>query len=345
MLTVQHYSFQLAFEHPFTISKGTKTHQPTLIVSLGLRNWKGYGEACEIPYYGITVEKSIQDLESKLLPIQRYALIEPQRFWHMVHHLFEENSFLVAALDMAGWDLFSKMRNLPLRTLASIPPVDAPITDYTIGIDNMDNMVEKAKKHPWPLYKIKISHADDIQKLEALRKVTSSPFRLDANEALNFDDVLKLLPEYDKLGVHLIEQPLPKNEWDAMQELKSKSNIPLYADESCVSENDVLKCANSFHGINIKLSKCGGITPALRMVGEARKLNLGLMLGSMNESSVGTAAMVLLSPLFDHIDADGPLLLKQDIAEGLTYKDAKPQVLPSLGLGVRFMGQVVDRTL
>ena len=99
--------------------------------------------------------------------------------------------------------------------------------------------------------------------------------------------------------------------------------MPLFADESCVTEKDVEKCFNHFHGINIKLTKCSGITPAIRMITKAKELGMKIMLGSMNESTIGTAAIVHLSPLVDYIDIDGPLLLAEDIATGLNYEYGK----------------------
>src|SRR5690606_11627337 len=126
-----------------------------------------------------------------------------------------------------------------------------------------------------------------------------------------------------------------KTEIEAMQALKKESPVPLFADESCVEEEDVAACANSFHGINIKLTKCGGITPALRMIREARQLGLKVMLGSMCESSVGTAALAHLMPLADEADADGPLLLKEDVAEGLEFDNGMIRVAAAPGLGIR----------
>jgi L-alanine-DL-glutamate epimerase-like enolase superfamily enzyme len=286
----------------------------------------------------------IEELNAKRIPIERYALTDPQRFWHFLHHLFPENNFLVAALDIAGWDLFAQMRNAPLRRILGIQSDIVPQTDYTLGIDTAENMVTKLKAHPWPLYKIKLSRPEDIDLLIALRAHTDKPFGIDCNEGLSFDEAKKLLPELKKLGVRLIEQPLGKGEWDAMKELKALSEIPLFADESCVTEKDVVKCAEAFDGINIKLTKCGGITPAMRMITEARQLGLKVMLGNMNESTIGTAALVHLSPLVDELDADGPLLLKEDIADGLNYADAKITTAHRPGLGVRFWGKAAERS-
>jgi L-alanine-DL-glutamate epimerase-like enolase superfamily enzyme len=180
---------------------------------------------------------------------------------------------------------------------------------------------------------------EDMDAIVAMRRHTDAPFRVDANEAFSFEQAKELLPELQKLGVTLVEQPLPKAEWDAMKELKAISGIPLFADESCVEETDVAKCADSFHGINIKLAKCGGITPAIRMVGEARKLGLKLMMGSMNESTIGAAAIAHMLPLLQEVDADGPLLLKEDVGRGISYDKGKILLSGQNGLGVQFTGE------
>ena len=340
MLQLRHYQFNLPFRYPFTIAKGTKTHQPSLVVSLGMGPLTGFGEAPAISYYNVTVEGMIETLERGRQVIERYALMDPQRFWHFLHHLFPGHDFLIAALDIAGWDLFAHMRRKPLYQLLNINWDNPPLTDYTIGIDTAENMVAKVKANPWPTYKIKLAGGDDIDKLRALRGATDAPFRVDMNESWSFDDAKKLLPELKALGVELVEQPLIKTAWDEMKELKQISPLPLFADEACVGEKDVLKCADAFHGINIKLTKCGGITPAMRMIHEARSLGLKVMAGSMNETTIGTAAVAHLSPLLDYMDADGPLLLAEDIAGGLTYDHGKVMVSAYSGLGIRPFGEV-----
>jgi L-Ala-D/L-Glu epimerase len=338
MLQLKYYSFNLPFEYPFTIAKGTKTHQSTLITSLGLGNMRGYGEATAIAYYDVTVEGMMQSLEEKRGMIERYALTEPGRFWHFLHHLIPGHHFLTAALDIAGWDLFAQMRRQPLYKVLGINWENTPVTDYTIGMDTIENMVAKLKAHPWPIYKIKCGSADDIDVLRALREHTTSPFRIDANESWTFDEAKRLLPELQQLGVAIVEQPLPRAAHDEMVELKAISPIPLYADESCRTEDEVKKCAEAFHGINIKLVKCGGITPAMRMIKEARTLGLRVMMGSMNESTVGAAAVANLLPLVDEADLDGPLLLKEELAEGLQYENGIIKLSGRPGLGIRFTG-------
>ena len=337
-MKLRYWPFDLPFKHPFTISKGTKTHQPTLIVELELGPYKGYGEAPAISYYNITVEQMIEDLERKKTFVEKFALTDPERYWHYLHHLFPNNPFLVCALDMAGWDLFGKLKKLPLYKLWNTDYQNVPLTDYTIGIDTIEKMVDKIKEKPWPIYKIKLGTDNDLQIVEALRKHTDSVFRIDANAAWTTNEALEKIPQLANLGVELIEQPLAKENWEGMKQLYNESPLPLFADESCVFEQDVEKCAGHFHGINIKLTKCSGITPARRMIAKARALDLKIMMGSMNETSIGSAAIVHFIPQVDFVDVDGPLLLAQDIAEGVRYNDGNVEAInhPGLGVFIRF---------
>ena len=155
-MTLSYRILRLPFKYPFTISKGTKTHQPTFIVELEFMGIKGYGEAPAIAYYDIPVEKMEADLLAKKAIIEKFTITDPERFWHFCHHLFPTNSFLVCALDMAGWDLFAKLRRKPLYELWKLDTSVAPLTDYTIGIDSTERMIDKMKEKPWPFYKVKM---------------------------------------------------------------------------------------------------------------------------------------------------------------------------------------------
>ncbi len=343
-MKVSYTTINLPFEFPFTISRGTKTHQPSLVVALENRGIIGYGEAPAISYYNISVEKMIEDLERKKTMVEKFAFTTPDRYWHYLHHLYPANPFLVCALDMAGWDLYGKMRNSSLQALWDAGNnTNEVLTDYTIGIDSIEQMVAKMQAKPWPVYKIKLGTEEDIAIVEALRLHTNATLRIDANAAWTVEEALLKIPALQQLGVEFIEQPLAKDDWDGMKILHEKSSLPLIADESCVGEADVVRCAGHFHGINIKLTKCSGITPALRMIKNARSLNLKVMAGSMNECTIGTAAIAHLVPQLDFIDADGPLLLAEDIAEGLSFNQGKIMVSSLPGLGVTLYKEVASR--
>jgi L-alanine-DL-glutamate epimerase-like enolase superfamily enzyme len=340
----------LPFEYPFTISNGrTKTHQHSLMVRLSLGNWSGFGEAPAIVYYNVTVEGMMQKLEQNRKLIEKFALIDPERFWHFLHHLFPNDPFLVCALDMAGWDLWGQMKKQPLHQLWNtvwhtqvneevkhVPP----ICDYTLGIDPIEKMVQKMEAHPWPIYKVKVGTDYDIEMITALRQHTDKPIRVDANAGWSTEEALVKIPALAKLGVELVEQPLAKDNWEGMEQLKKQSILPLFADESCVFEKDVAVCANYFHGINIKLTKCSGLTPALRMIKEARAMGLKVMMGSMNESVIGSAAIAQFLPQLDFVDMDGPLLMTELNGVGLNYcfenYNGKIEPLMHYGLGVQY---------
>ena len=325
----------LPFQYTFTISRGRgKTHQPSLIVALQLGSHIGYGEAPAIAYYNITVDQMVADLESKKTLVEKFAFTDPERYWHYLHHLFPKDPFLVCALDMAGWDLFGKMKNQSLYKLWNTEWKNIPFTDYTIGIDSIEKMVEKMQSKPWPVYKIKVGTPNDIETLTALRKHTDALFYVDANAAWTLEEALAKIPQMKELGVVLVEQPLAKDNWDGMKVLYKESSLSLFADESCVFENDVEKCFEHFHGINIKLTKCSGITPALRMIKKARSLNMKVMMGCMSESTIGTAAIAHFLPQLDFVDMDGPLLLAEDIATGIEYDFGKISISSQPGLGV-----------
>jgi L-alanine-DL-glutamate epimerase-like enolase superfamily enzyme len=344
----------LPFEYPFTISNGrTKTHQHSLMVRLSLGNWEGFGEAPAIAYYHVTVEDMMEKLEKQRKLIEKFALIDPARFWHFLHHLFPNDPFLVCALDMAGWDLWGQMKKQPLHRLwgtewnttgnnsdsnntITLPP----ICDYTLGIDPIEKMVEKMKDHPWPIYKVKVGTEYDIEMITALREHTNHPIRVDANAGWTTEEALLKIPALANLGVELVEQPLAKDNWEGMAQLKKQAILPLFADESCVMEKDVAICAPYFDGINIKLTKCSGLTPALRMIQEAGSLGLKVMMGSMNESVIGSAAIAQFLPQLDYVDMDGPLLMTELNGVGLNYSfennNGVIEPLTKFGLGVQY---------
>jgi L-Ala-D/L-Glu epimerase len=335
VLSLNYYTKELPFIYPFKTAHGLKTVQPTLIVELGFKGLKGYGEAAEIVYYGISIAELIDNLEASRKVIENYSLIDPERFWHFLHHLFPKDHFLVCALDMAGWDLYAKLRNKKIHELWDIPWQNSTTTDYTIGIDTIPKMVKKVQENPWPIYKVKLGTEEDVEIIKAIRAVTTSNIRIDANAGWSLNNALTIIPELKKLDVELIEQPLPKDAWNDMAILFKESVLPLIADESCIVKEDVAKCCEVFHGINIKLTKCSGITPAIQMIEEAKEKNKLVMMGCMNESMIGTAAMIQFLPQLDYLDADGPLLHSHELAEGLTYQsNGQINLSDAKGLGI-----------
>jgi L-alanine-DL-glutamate epimerase-like enolase superfamily enzyme len=169
----------------------------------------------------------------------------------------------------------------------------------------------------WPIYKIKLGTKHDLDIVRELRKHTDAVFRVDANCGWNADEAIANSHELAKLNVEFIEQPLPAADWSGVKQVYQNSALPIVADESCIAEADVERCHGHFHGVNVKLVKCGGLTPARRMIAQARQLGLKTMVGCMTESTVGISAIAQLLPLLDYVDMDGAALLAKDIATGV----------------------------
>lgn len=327
MIDIKYKTISTPFHHPFTTAHGLKTHQPALLIALTFNGVTGFGEAPAIHYYNVTVDSMIESLVSKIEILQRYSFTEPERFWHFCHHLYPDQHFLISALDMAYWDMYAKMNRKPIYQLKNLTWTNIPLTDYTIGIDTSEIMVQKLKEKPWPIYKIKMSSKEDIHIIETLRKHTDAVFRVDANASWNLDDAIEIIPILASLSVEMVEQPLAKDDWEGMEKLHQHSELPLFADESCVVEQDVKRCCNVFDGINIKLTKCAGLTPAFRMIEEAKSLGKKVMMGCMNETEIGSYAIAQFLPLLDYVDMDGPLLLDVPPLKLLKYENGVVSLL------------------
>lgn len=327
-------SFNLKLKHTFSISRLSYNEQPTLIVELKDGGFSGYGEATSNPYYHITIPKMMDDLE-KLKPlVETHSNSAPEIFWQAMYPNLKHNMFALCALDEAFNDLYARKNNKKLYELWGYDTSKNPLTNYTIGIDSVEKMVLKMKELPWPIYKIKLGTKDDIKIVAELRKHTKAIFRIDANCGWTVNETIKNAIALKRLGVEFLEQPLKADEWDAHKVVYKQSVLPIIADESCQIEADVAKCHHHFHGINVKLVKCGGLTAAKRMILHAKHLQMKTMVGCMVESSVGISAIAHLLPLLDYVDMDGVLLLQEDIATGVTIKNGKTIYSELNGTGV-----------
>ncbi|NNK87420.1 MAG: dipeptide epimerase [Flavobacteriaceae bacterium] len=322
MLKLTSKAYRLPLKHPFTISRYTVEIQETVIVTISDGTHSGYGEATANPYYGSTVDKIKTSVESVRDIVEQSSGMAPDDLWRRLEPLLQDDYFALCALDCAFWDLYGRKNQKKLRSLFSSLE-ETPMSNYTIGIDDIELMKQKILEKPWPVYKIKLGTEDDISILRELREVTDAVFRVDANCSWNADQTLKYVPDLKALNVEFIEQPLLADDWEGMRYLKPRCELPLIADESCRRYEDVMPCAEGFDGINIKLMKCGGITPAVMMIELAREMELTVMAGCMTESSVGISNLAQIAPLLDAIDADGPLLLEHDIAEGVFLENGR----------------------
>lgn len=338
-LRLQTHSFDLPLKHPFTISRSTVSVQPTLIVEISDGTHRGYGEATANDYYGMTLERMVAAVERVRSTVESGGdAVEPLEFFERIQPELAEEPFALCALDQAAHDLWGKQQGKPVYQLWGLDIKDAPLSNFTIGIDTIDRMVAKLQEVPgWPIYKIKLGTQHDIEIVRQLRQHTDATFRIDANCGWTVDETIENSRQLADLGVEFIEQPLPSDQMEGAMKVHGHSVLPLIADESCITEADVDACHGQFHGVNIKLVKCGGMTPARRMITRARELGMKVMVGCMTESSVGISAIAQLAPLLDYVDMDGAALLAKDVAHGVDVREGVCHFPPENGNGVTLM--------
>ncbi|WP_297338238.1 dipeptide epimerase [Algoriphagus sp.] len=327
----------LPLKHRFTIAHQSRDVQDTLIVKLEDAGFYGLGESTTNPFYGMTIENMTERLESARVLIERNDWNHPEELWEMTREIFAQNPFAQCALDMAAWDIFTKKQGKKLYEFLGLNPKNIPLTNFTIGIDSLDKMVSKMKEVDWPIYKIKLGTANDLEIVRELRKHSQAIFRIDANCAWTAEQAIHNSAVLAQLGVEFMEQPLAKEDWEGMKEVYQHSKLPVMADESCIVESDVKKCQGFFHAINVKLVKAGGITPGLRMIEEATSLGMKTMVGCMTESSVGISAIAHIAPLLDYVDMDGAMLLAKDPARGVEITPEKVTFPDRPGIGAELV--------
>ncbi|MEX2169294.1 MAG: dipeptide epimerase [Pirellulales bacterium] len=339
------HEFNLPLRYVFRIARGETSVQQTLIVELSADGHIGYGEATANDYYGMSFDRMASALEQLRPLLADYDLSDPTDLWAKAAAEIGDCSFALCALDQAAHDLWGKLRGQPVYRLWGLEP-GGPPSNFTIGIDSIDGMVAKLKEMPgWPVYKIKLGTPEDLAIVRALREHTNATFRVDANCGWGVEETIRNSRELADLNVEFIEQPLPAGEWDGIRRVYKGTALPIIADESCIVETDVDRCQGHFHGINIKLTKCGGLTPARRMIARARQLGMKVMVGCMTESTVGISAIAQLLPLLDYVDMDGATLLARDIATGVQVDRGCCIYPKENGTGVELIATPADGVL
>lgn len=272
----------------------------------------------------------VDEIEAIRDLIETHDFKDPAVFYEMLQEGGLQ-SFTKCALDLAAHDLYGKILGKPLYEIWGTTTDSYPISNFTIGLDSVENMIAKMHEQPWPIYKIKLGTDNDIPIIKQLRAQTDAVFRIDANCAWTAEETIANAAILKDLGVEFIEQPLPADDWKGMEKVLHHSVLPVIADESCLTEEDIEACSLHFNGINIKLTKCGGLTPALRMIRKAKDLGLKVMVGCMTESTVGISAIAQLLPQLDYVDMDGAMLLQEDIAHGVKIHEGGKVEFPDLG--------------
>lgn len=332
------YRRYLHLKHPFLIARNRdnkSTDKNVLLVQIEHAGHVGLGEAAPISYYHQSFdsnEAALNEMAGMLGddPFALDAILDP------IFKRFADQSAAIAAVDGALHDLIGKILGVPVWKLLGLDPRRAPLTSFTIGIDDLDVIARKVDEAAaFPILKVKVGTDQDDAILSTIRKAApTKTLRVDANCAWNSANVLEECRRIARYGIELIEQPTPAGMHDALPAVRAAGIAPLIADESCLGPQSVLACAGAFDGINIKLSKCGGIRRAIQMIHAARSASLKTMLGCMVETSVGIAAAANLAPMVDYVDLDGHLLLADDPFKGLAGHDGRLTLTDRPGLGV-----------
>ena len=325
---------RLPLAETFVISRDAADHADVLQVSISHKGVQGFGEGAPVDRYGESAEsaKAFVEEHAEVLGDDPFALEEIGA--RLAADPGEQAA--KAALDAALHDLQGKLLGIPASRLLGVPRTGPP-TSWTVWLGDPDEMATRAEKavSSFRRLKLKLGGGDglDVERVRAVRAVTDLPLQVDVNEGWSLDEALEALPQLAELAVEYCEQPLPAGD-DGGRVLKERSPVTIYVDEDCHTLADVAGCAEIAHGINIKLSKSGGIREAIRMAHAARALRLGIMLGCMLESGLAIAAGCCVAPLCDHVDLDGNLLLREDPWPGVAFVDGVQTPSDAPGLGV-----------
>ena len=324
-LSLGHEVLQLALRDPFVISRserGAGRSITTVIVELRDDRFPGLvglGEGYPDRFYGETPETM-----AAVFPLLLEAIGEPEptpegllEAGAGLDAVIRWNGAAKCAVDIALHDLVGRVLGRPVHDLLGLSR-DIPPTDFTLGIDEPEIVAERARRAAaFPALKVKVGGPADLATVRAVRAVYAKPIRVDANTGWTPEVARELVPALVELGVELIEQPFPATRLDWLADLQAVSPLPIVADESAVTIEDLDALVGVVAGVNVKLAKCGGVGAAARMLARARELGFRTFLGCMEETSVGIAASAAVASLAEWVDLDGNLLLAVDPFAGL----------------------------
>lgn len=349
-LSLRAETIVLPLHDPLVIARGSHGSgqtSTTVIVELtseALPGLVGVGEGYPDRFYGETPATIQAVLPLLVDAVGSMGDVEPSTAWlegasGAVAAAIRWNGGAKCAIDIALHDLVGKAMGQPVYGLLGLSPTIPP-TDFTIGIDAPQAVAERARRAArFPALKIKLGGPSDIATLEAVRAVYDGPIRVDANTGWEPQAAARLIPDLERLGVELVEQPFPAHRHDQLRWLQDRSSLPIVADESAVTIDDLEGLRGVVQGINVKLAKCGGVGPARRMLARANELGFRTFLGCMEETSVGIAASAAVASLAEWVDLDGNLLLTDDPFLGLELDEGCRWRLPDApGLGLRRAG-------
>jgi L-Ala-D/L-Glu epimerase len=328
----------LTLHEPFTIARGTQLVAHNVQVTLSQDDVTGIGEAAPSEHYGelqATVLAFLGSLRTRLT--EETGAVPLSTLHDLMDETAQLNPAAKAAVDMAAYDLLGKRLGVPVYELLGLNPNHSPRTSFTIGIDEPDVMARKAAQaDQYPILKVKVGTSCDRENLTAIRsRRPDAIIRVDANMAWTPKEAVDRIAELEEFDLEFVEQPVDGRDLEGLGYVRRAAKLPIIADESCVIPDDVPRVAPYVDGINIKLMKCGGIYPALKMIHLARAYHLSVMMGCMIESSVAITAAAHLAPLLDYADLDGNLLIDDDPYRGVTVTDGTLRLPAGPGLGLQ----------
>lgn len=307
-LSVSHEVWPL--NEPFYISRGVRTETHVIMVELEYGEVRGWGEAVPYARYGETTSSVIDQIESVKDAIEEGVSLE--KLQNLLPAGAARN-----VVDCVLWDMQARMKGTSVSDLLHLPRPKGVETAVTIGIGSVEKMAEKANFYKdYPLLKIKLDRLDIREKITAIREHAPGPrIIIDPNESWNIEDLVELDDFLDKMNISLLEQPLAAGQDDDLKDFKGK--IPICADESCHTREDLEGLVGKYQVINIKLDKTGGLTEALKLKKQAEVMGFDIMVGCMVATSLSIAPAMLLTSGASFVDLDGPILVKEDRMHGL----------------------------
>lgn len=338
MWQFKYYPVELRLKHTFTVAVHSRKTTPLVLCELSDGHITGRGEASLPPYLGATQENVIAFLEK--VDVQQLPVDFDQRqLLDLLNMYYPESAPAKACLDIAWHDFMGQQLGMPLWQIFGAKQENMPDTCLTIGIDSPEMIRQKvAESADFNILKVKLGTDDDRNIIETIREITAKPLMVDANQGWKSkEEALELCHWLSEHGVILVEQPFPKDRTEDQAWLKRKSPLPLIADESFQGYNDLSKVKAGFHGVNIKLMKCGGIAEALRIIRHAGDLGLELMIGCMTETSCAVMAAAQLAPFCRWADLDGPFLSSNNPFEMPVLKNGKLPLAELPGLGIKLI--------
>jgi L-alanine-DL-glutamate epimerase-like enolase superfamily enzyme len=328
---------------PFSIARGTTSAYHRVRVRLrDDAGREGWGEAAPNAFYGESAETVVAAMPRLTRVVSRYetfsSLDEMDVLEDEMRASIPGDASARSAVSAAAHDLLGKHLGQPLWKVFGLEPMTAPPSSFTIVISTQeDDLLQRVQEaHRYPILKVKLGSDRDEWIARTVRRAAPTKLlRADANAAWDLPRACAMSHVIADLGFELLEQPVARDDLEGLRKVREQSPIPIIADESCVTSRDIARLEGVVHGINIKLSKCGGLAEARTMAREARRRDMRVMLGCMIESSLGITAAAHVAPLAHYADLDGAALLKDDPYVGASIEDGFIRLPAEPGLGVK----------